>query len=243
MAVQLIVDLSTGLPFLPRGRRRGVARFVRRVAGRVRLCTTSGVDPSEAVTSSTKRVPTCSAYGRSPSGCQRPVMGSRPLSTLERGCRPPSRSPSPGTNVGDILTAARYLAETLIGLQHLLSSNERYELPDHFGAFVAADLARADGSWPLGPITLCLHIDHSLEHDGAHTAAPRLPRRDVIPAQELEIESWGCHRSCAERPQARAQQYEDLVNLYLSAVSEPHRPGPAGLGGHERAAGCPRSAG
>ena len=49
----------------------------------------------------------------------------------------------PGTSLGDVLTAARYLAETLIGLQHRLSSNERYELSDHFGAFVAADLASA----------------------------------------------------------------------------------------------------
>jgi predicted nucleotidyltransferase len=31
----------------------------------------------------------------------------------------------PGTSLGDVLTAARYLAETLIGLQPLLSSDER----------------------------------------------------------------------------------------------------------------------
>ena len=49
----------------------------------------------------------------------------------------------PGTNVGEVLTATRYLAEMLIGLQHLLNSDERYELPDEFGAWVAADLAQA----------------------------------------------------------------------------------------------------
>jgi predicted nucleotidyltransferase len=49
----------------------------------------------------------------------------------------------PGTSVGEVLTAARYLAEMLIGLQHLLTSDERYELPDELGAWVAADLAQA----------------------------------------------------------------------------------------------------
>ncbi len=78
-------------------------------------------------------------------------MGSRPLSTLERETPPAIEKSIPGTNVGDIPTAARCLAETLIGPQHLLTSNERYELPDHFGAFVAADLARADGHAPSVP--------------------------------------------------------------------------------------------
>ncbi|HTT91052.1 MAG TPA: hypothetical protein VMF65_15970 [Acidimicrobiales bacterium] len=67
------------------------------------------------------------------------------------GMPPAIEKSVPGTNVGDVLTAARYLAETLIGLQHLLSSNERYELPDHFGAFVVADLARADDHGPSVP--------------------------------------------------------------------------------------------
>ena len=49
----------------------------------------------------------------------------------------------PGASVGEVLTAARYLAGMLIGLQHLLSSDERYELPHEFGAWVAADLAQA----------------------------------------------------------------------------------------------------
>ena len=49
----------------------------------------------------------------------------------------------PGTNVGEVLTAARYIAEMLIGLQQLLGSDERFELPDELGAWVAADLAQA----------------------------------------------------------------------------------------------------
>jgi hypothetical protein len=36
----------------------------------------------------------------------------------------------------------------LIGLQHLLSNNQDYELPDYFGAFVAADLARTNAHAP-----------------------------------------------------------------------------------------------
>jgi hypothetical protein len=67
------------------------------------------------------------------------------------GMPPAIEKSIPGTSLGDVLTAARYLAETLIGLQHLLSSNEPYELPDHFGAFVAADLARADGRASSAP--------------------------------------------------------------------------------------------
>ncbi len=49
----------------------------------------------------------------------------------------------PGTRVGEVLTAARHIAEMLTGLQHLLTSDERYELPDELGAWVAADLAQA----------------------------------------------------------------------------------------------------
>jgi hypothetical protein len=49
-----------------------------------------------------------------------------------------------GTSVGDVLGAARVLAELLIRLQQLLTNNEGYELPDGFGAFVAADLVHAD---------------------------------------------------------------------------------------------------
>ena len=49
-----------------------------------------------------------------------------------------------GASVGDLLSAARYLADVLIRLQHRLSSNEGFELPDGFGAFVAADLAHAE---------------------------------------------------------------------------------------------------
>ena len=48
-----------------------------------------------------------------------------------------------------LLVAARHLADTLTDLQKLLSSNERYELPHDFAAFVATDLAqaKADGRW------------------------------------------------------------------------------------------------
>ena len=49
-----------------------------------------------------------------------------------------------GANVGDLLSAARYLADVLIRLQHRLSGNKGFELPDSFGAFVAADLADAE---------------------------------------------------------------------------------------------------
>ena len=78
-------------------------------------------------------------------------MGPRPLSTREPGMTPAIEKSIPGTNVGDILTAARFLTETLIGLQHLMSSNERYELPRPLRAFVAADLARAEGHAPSVP--------------------------------------------------------------------------------------------
>ena len=53
-----------------------------------------------------------------------------------------------GASVGDLLSAARYLADVLIRLQHRLSSNEGFELPDGLGAFVAADLAHAQPDSP-----------------------------------------------------------------------------------------------
>ena len=53
-----------------------------------------------------------------------------------------------GTTVGKVLCAARNLADILTRLQHLLNSNERYELPDGFGAFVVADLAQAEADSP-----------------------------------------------------------------------------------------------
>ena len=53
-----------------------------------------------------------------------------------------------GTRVGKVLCAARNLADILTRLQHLMNSNERYELPDGFGAFVAADLAQAEADSP-----------------------------------------------------------------------------------------------
>jgi hypothetical protein len=64
---------------------------------------------------------------------------------VDAGARlPPGINKSgPGTSVGEVLTGARYLAGMLIGLQHRLSSDERYELPVEFGAWVAADLAQA----------------------------------------------------------------------------------------------------
>ena len=49
-----------------------------------------------------------------------------------------------GANVGDLLGAACYLADVLIRLQRRLTSNDGFELPDGFGAFVAADLANAE---------------------------------------------------------------------------------------------------
>ena len=53
-----------------------------------------------------------------------------------------------GASVGDLLSAARYLADVLIRLQHRLSSNEGFELPVGLGAFVAADLAHAQSDSP-----------------------------------------------------------------------------------------------
>lgn len=47
-------------------------------------------------------------------------------------------------NGGEELAAARYLAEMLTNLQHVLSSHQRYELPEEFAAFVTADLAQAE---------------------------------------------------------------------------------------------------
>ena len=55
-----------------------------------------------------------------------------------------------GIPVGEVLCAARHLADILTRLQHLMNSNERYELPDGFGAFVAADLAQAEADYPRG---------------------------------------------------------------------------------------------
>ena len=43
-----------------------------------------------------------------------------------------------------MLAAARHVAEVLTNLQHVLSSHERYELPEELAPFVAADLAQAE---------------------------------------------------------------------------------------------------
>ena len=48
-----------------------------------------------------------------------------------------------GATAGDVLDAARHLADVLIRLQHRLTSNDGCELPNGFAAFVAADLATA----------------------------------------------------------------------------------------------------
>jgi predicted nucleotidyltransferase len=62
-----------------------------------------------------------------------------------RATLPPGIDKSlPGNGLDGVLTAARYLAETLTELQELLRGNEQYELPDHFGVFVVADLAQAN---------------------------------------------------------------------------------------------------
>jgi uncharacterized protein YndB with AHSA1/START domain len=47
----------------------------------------------------------------------------------------------PGTDLNELLRAARYLAEALTKLQRRLRKNEHYELPDAFADFVVADLA------------------------------------------------------------------------------------------------------
>jgi len=54
----------------------------------------------------------------------------------------------PGASLREVLAAARYVASTLTDLQRLLSSDERYELPDDFAVFVTADLARAETDAP-----------------------------------------------------------------------------------------------
>ena len=59
------------------------------------------------------------------------------------GLPPGIEKSGPGTSVGEVLNAACYIAEMIIGLQHLLGSDGRYELPDELGAWVAADLAQA----------------------------------------------------------------------------------------------------
>jgi hypothetical protein len=43
-----------------------------------------------------------------------------------------------------VLAAARYVAEVLTNLQSVLSSHERYGLPEELAAFVTADLAQAE---------------------------------------------------------------------------------------------------
>jgi predicted nucleotidyltransferase len=53
-----------------------------------------------------------------------------------------------GASVREVLGAARCLADLLIRIQHLLSSDGRYELPDGFGTFVAADLVQAEADCP-----------------------------------------------------------------------------------------------
>jgi hypothetical protein len=53
-----------------------------------------------------------------------------------------------GASVGDLLSAARYLADVLIRLQHRLNSNEGFDLPDGFGVIDAADLAHAEADCP-----------------------------------------------------------------------------------------------
>jgi hypothetical protein len=47
----------------------------------------------------------------------------------------------PGTDVTDLLGAARYLAEALSELQHRLGNTEPYQMPNAFAEFVVADLA------------------------------------------------------------------------------------------------------
>jgi hypothetical protein len=53
-------------------------------------------------------------------------------------------------NQGEVLVAARHLADILTDLQTVLSSHERYDLPHEFAAFIAVDLARSDGPWSPG---------------------------------------------------------------------------------------------
>jgi hypothetical protein len=54
----------------------------------------------------------------------------------------------PGTSLGGVLTARRPLAQVLAGLLLLLSSNERYQLPDDFALLVVPDLAQANSHRP-----------------------------------------------------------------------------------------------
>lgn len=67
---------------------------------------------------------------------------------IDAGARmPPGIDNSiPGSGLGGVLTAAQYLAKVLTNLQQVLGSNERYELPDAFAAFVASDLAQAEAN-------------------------------------------------------------------------------------------------
>jgi hypothetical protein len=51
----------------------------------------------------------------------------------------------PGTDLTELLGAARYLAKALTELQHRLGRNGPYQLPDAFAEFVATDLASIPG--------------------------------------------------------------------------------------------------
>ena len=70
---------------------------------------------------------------------------------IDAGARmPPAIEKSvAGPHRGEVLVAARHLAENLTDLQMVLSGDDLYELPQEFAAFVVADLARATASAPL----------------------------------------------------------------------------------------------
>jgi hypothetical protein len=70
------------------------------------------------------------------------------LSIPDTGCSLRTTNPYRGTSLDGVLTARRPRAQALAGLLLLLSSNERYQLPDDFAVVVVRDLAQANSHRP-----------------------------------------------------------------------------------------------